>query len=278
MRPRHVRSSRKQTPAGEDRWWHRRSSASLVFRANDRVTDSSSGRRCTVAGCGAAHHELLHFDRATKQSRPPKITQLEELLVEHVRCAFKSHVFIHSEGPSGSPGAHGPGETSHLAPSTSTHHARDMWEDPAGRTWNLSSWLSNYKGSRSRTKGTGWRSSNHAVQARLDFIRTDQLDTNVSDSNDEIFRRFWKIEEAVRVTLVERIVLRWRKIPGDPPLEHRSTKAPRTPRSSRLRLNQATVRGWAEKVPEISNPARTFYLPLSPSIRAWVEVGSPALC
>ncbi|KRX85913.1 hypothetical protein T4E_10916 [Trichinella pseudospiralis] len=107
--------------------------------------------------------------RATKQSRPPKTTQLEELLAEHVRCASKLRVhacmgrivtggfnylfdttsqsFFIRKDIAEVPGLMGPTETvdffairsrtireefqlgfseaSHVAPSTSTHHARD---------------------------------------------------------------------------------------------------------------------------------------------------------
>ncbi|KRX36674.1 Bardet-Biedl syndrome 5 -like protein [Trichinella murrelli] len=50
---------------------------------DDQVTDSSSVRRCTVAGYRAAHRDLLHFDSATKQSWLPMATHFEEFVADH---------------------------------------------------------------------------------------------------------------------------------------------------------------------------------------------------
>ncbi|KRY16815.1 hypothetical protein T12_11322 [Trichinella patagoniensis] len=53
----------------------------VVNAVDDQVTDSSSVRRCMVAGCRAAHRDLLHFDSATKQSWLPMTTHFEELYI-----------------------------------------------------------------------------------------------------------------------------------------------------------------------------------------------------
>ncbi|KRX36006.1 hypothetical protein T05_2847 [Trichinella murrelli] len=51
---------------------------------DDQITDSSSVRRCTVAGYRAAHRDLLHFDSATKQSWLPMATHFEEFVADRV--------------------------------------------------------------------------------------------------------------------------------------------------------------------------------------------------
>ncbi|KRZ11044.1 hypothetical protein T11_9442 [Trichinella zimbabwensis] len=66
MRQLPVRISSGQTSPGGWQWYVKRESASKCLQSGHRAQACRDRRRCAVARCGRAHHELLHGKKPTE--------------------------------------------------------------------------------------------------------------------------------------------------------------------------------------------------------------------